>query len=86
VESFPGVEATTANFDLAQGVPQKHLFLSRIKTSSTVTITTTILQHSKLSHQSLFFWINFAIASYFSSLFLLSVVTLLPVLSVSSLL
>jgi hypothetical protein len=40
VEYFPGVEATTANFDLVQGAPQKHLFPSRIETSNSVTITT----------------------------------------------
>jgi hypothetical protein len=36
VESSPGVEATTANFDLVRGAPQKHLFPLTIKLPITI--------------------------------------------------
>jgi hypothetical protein len=60
VESSPGAEATTANFDSVRGAPQKHLFPLTIKLPTTI-----IAIYQTLSLLVTCFWIDINVVSYF---------------------
>jgi hypothetical protein len=60
VESSPGAEATTANFDSVRDAPQKHLFPLTIKLPTTI-----IAIYQTLSLLVTYFWIDINIVSYF---------------------